>query len=85
MKGEFKRLGMRSSVEGVLIVHEHGLPHVLLLQLGTSFFKLLVFSSFLLFFSIYFFILIYFVYSSSIHCIYSGELTFITEYNGWNA
>lgn len=25
---------MRRSVEGVLLVHEHGLPHVLLLQLG---------------------------------------------------
>ncbi|KPJ19535.1 Cleavage and polyadenylation specificity factor subunit 5 [Papilio machaon] len=31
---------MRQSVEGVLLVHEHGLPHVLLLQLGTAFFKL---------------------------------------------
>lgn len=31
---------MRRSVEGVLLVHEHGLPHVLLLQLGTTFFKL---------------------------------------------
>lgn len=30
---------MRHSVEGVLLVHEHNLPHVLLLQLGT-FFKL---------------------------------------------
>ena len=26
--------------QGVLLVHEHGLPHVLLLQLGTTFFKL---------------------------------------------
>ena len=26
--------------KGVLLVHEHGLPHVLLLQLGTTFFKL---------------------------------------------
>ena len=32
--------GMRRSVDGVLLVHEHGLPHVLLLQLGTTFFKL---------------------------------------------
>lgn len=40
MKEEFKKTGMRRSAEGVLIVHEHGLPHVLLLQLGTSFFKL---------------------------------------------
>ena len=29
-----------SSVEAVLLVHEHGLPHVLLLQIGMTFFKL---------------------------------------------
>merc|ERR1711912_39927 len=40
MKEEFEKIGMRNSVEGVLIVHEHNLPHVLLLQLGTTFFKL---------------------------------------------
>ena len=40
MRQEFDKLGMRRSVEGVLLVHEHGLPHVLLLQLGTTFFKL---------------------------------------------
>ena len=40
MREEFEKFGMRRSVEGVLIVHEHGLPHVLLLQLGTTFFKL---------------------------------------------
>jgi len=40
MKDEFDKIGMRQSVEGVLIVHEHNLPHVLLLQLGTTFFKL---------------------------------------------
>ena len=39
MRDEFEKLGMRRSVEAVLIVHEHGLPHVLLLQLGTTFFK----------------------------------------------
>lgn len=37
---EYDEFGMRKTVEGVLIVHEHGLPHVLLLQLGTTFFKL---------------------------------------------
>lgn len=42
MRDEFDKIGMRRSVEGVLLVHEHGLPHVLLLQLGTTFFKLLV-------------------------------------------
>lgn len=36
---DFEKYGMRRSVEGVLLVHEHNLPHVLLLQLGT-FFKL---------------------------------------------
>ncbi|KAI8431424.1 hypothetical protein MSG28_015944 [Choristoneura fumiferana] len=40
MREEFVKIGMRRSVEGVLLVHEHGLPHVLLLQLGTAFFKL---------------------------------------------
>ena len=36
MRDEFEKMGMRRSVEGVLLVHEHGLPHVLLLQLGTT-------------------------------------------------
>ena len=40
MRDEFEKIGMRRSVEGVLLVHEHRLPHVLLLQLGTTFFKL---------------------------------------------
>jgi len=40
MREEFDSLGMRRNVEGCLIVHEHGLPHILLLQLGTTFFKL---------------------------------------------
>ncbi|KAK9880716.1 hypothetical protein WA026_013040 [Henosepilachna vigintioctopunctata] len=40
MRDEFVKIGMRRSVEGVLLVHEHSLPHVLLLQLGTTFFKL---------------------------------------------
>lgn len=42
MREEFDKMGMRRTVEGVLIVHEHRLPHVLLLQLGTTFFKLWV-------------------------------------------
>lgn len=42
MRDEFDKIGMRRSVEGVLLVHEHGLPHVLLLQLGKySFFIVL--------------------------------------------
>ncbi|CAF1226070.1 unnamed protein product [Didymodactylos carnosus] len=40
MREEFQTMGMRRSVEAVLLVHEHNLPHVLLLQLGTTFFKL---------------------------------------------
>ncbi|CAH8517162.1 unnamed protein product [Dicrocoelium dendriticum] len=39
LQEDFAKYGMRRSVEGVLLVHEHNLPHVLLLQLGT-FFKL---------------------------------------------
>lgn len=34
MRDEYDKFGMRRSVDGVLIVHEHGLPHVLLLQVG---------------------------------------------------
>ncbi|CAG0917760.1 unnamed protein product [Notodromas monacha] len=40
MRDDFAKFGVRRSVEGVLLVHEHGLPHVLLLQLGTTFFRL---------------------------------------------
>ncbi|CAI5437910.1 unnamed protein product [Caenorhabditis angaria] len=40
MKDEYGVVGMRRSVEAVLIVHEHSLPHVLLLQIGTTFYKL---------------------------------------------
>ena len=40
MRDEFDKVGIRRSVECVLLVHEHNLPHVLLLQLGTTFFKL---------------------------------------------
>lgn len=36
MRKEFDKIGMRRAEEPVLIVHEHGLPHVLLLQLGTT-------------------------------------------------
>lgn len=34
MREDFENFGMRRSVEAVLLVHEHNLPHVLLLQLG---------------------------------------------------
>ncbi|KAL9702719.1 hypothetical protein quinque_006237 [Culex quinquefasciatus] len=32
MRDEFDKIGMRRSVEGVLLVHEHGLPHRLLTE-----------------------------------------------------
>ncbi|OAF66175.1 Cleavage and polyadenylation specificity factor subunit 5 [Intoshia linei] len=40
MRGEYETMGMRRSTEGVLVVHENRLPHILLLQLGNTFFKL---------------------------------------------
>lgn len=40
MREEYEKIGMRRSVEGVMLVHEHSLPHVLLLQIGSTFFKL---------------------------------------------
>lgn len=36
MRQDFETYGLRRSVEGVLLVHEHNLPHILLLQLGES-------------------------------------------------
>lgn len=40
MREEYEKIGMRRSVEAVLLVHEHSLPHILLLQIGSAFFKL---------------------------------------------
>ncbi|POY71401.1 NUDIX hydrolase [Rhodotorula taiwanensis] len=40
LETEFEQFGMRKTVEGLLVVHEHGHPHVLLLQVGNSYFKL---------------------------------------------
>ncbi|KAK9842055.1 hypothetical protein WJX81_006462 [Elliptochloris bilobata] len=40
MQQKYAREGARRSVEAVLLVHEHHHPHVLLLQVGSSFFKL---------------------------------------------
>jgi cleavage and polyadenylation specificity factor subunit 5 len=31
---------MRRTVEGIMIVHEHRHPHILMMQIGDSFFKL---------------------------------------------
>lgn len=36
----YEKEGPRFSVEGILLVQEHGHPHVLLLQIGNTFFKL---------------------------------------------
>lgn len=38
--GRYAQEGVRRSVDAVLLVHAHGHPHVLLLQLGSTFFKL---------------------------------------------
>uniref|UniRef100_A0AC35TVK4 Cleavage and polyadenylation specificity factor subunit 5 n=1 Tax=Rhabditophanes sp. KR3021 TaxID=114890 RepID=A0AC35TVK4_9BILA len=40
MRNEYQSVGMRRSVEAVMVVNEHNIPHVLLLQIGTTFFKL---------------------------------------------
>jgi len=40
LKKEYQQKGMRRTVEAVIVVHEHNLPHLLLLQQGTSYFKL---------------------------------------------
>eukprot|EP01135_Chromosphaera_perkinsii_P003990 Nk52_evm3s266 gene=Nk52_evmTU3s266 len=41
MREEYERTGsMKRTVEAVLVVHEHNHPHVLLLQVGSTFFKL---------------------------------------------
>lgn len=42
MKRMYEHEGMRRSVDGILIVQQHGHPHVLLLQIGNTFFKLYV-------------------------------------------
>jgi hypothetical protein len=42
MKEKYEQEGMRRSVDGILLVHQHKHPHVLLLQIGNTFFKLYV-------------------------------------------
>ncbi|SCZ90553.1 BZ3500_MvSof-1268-A1-R1_Chr1-3g02061 [Microbotryum saponariae] len=39
-QNDFEQYGIRQTVEGVLLVHEHGHPHVLLLQVANAYFKL---------------------------------------------
>jgi hypothetical protein len=38
---------MRRTVEGILVVHDHGHPHILMLQIANAFFKLCVLLPFL--------------------------------------
>eukprot|EP00245_Coleochaete_scutata_P007184 TRINITY_DN22300_c0_g1_i1.p1 TRINITY_DN22300_c0_g1~~TRINITY_DN22300_c0_g1_i1.p1 ORF type:complete len:201 (+),score=49.47 TRINITY_DN22300_c0_g1_i1:205-807(+) len=40
MKQNYMKEGMRTVVEGILLVQEHNHPHILLLQIGNAFFKL---------------------------------------------
>ncbi|CAB81365.1 putative protein, partial [Arabidopsis thaliana] len=40
MKIKYMKEGMRTSVEGILLVQEHNHPHILLLQIGNTFCKL---------------------------------------------
>ncbi|KAB1210712.1 Cleavage and polyadenylation specificity factor subunit 5 [Morella rubra] len=40
MKVNYMKEGMRTSVEGILLVQEHNHPHILLLQIGNTFCKL---------------------------------------------
>ncbi|RHZ72161.1 hypothetical protein Glove_245g20 [Diversispora epigaea] len=40
LQNDYEVTGMRRTVEGVLVVHEHNHPHVLMLQIANSFFKL---------------------------------------------
>ena len=50
LQNNYEDFGMRRTVEGVLVVHDHGHPHILMLQIANAFFKLyvlLVFSIFL--------------------------------------
>lgn len=42
LKNNYDECGMRRTVEGVLLVHDHGHPHVLMLQIANAFFKLCV-------------------------------------------
>ncbi|KAH8927557.1 cleavage and polyadenylation specificity factor, 25 kDa subunit [Atractiella rhizophila] len=40
LANNYEDYGMRRTVEGVLVVHEHGHPHILMLQIANAFFKL---------------------------------------------
>ncbi|KAL7414510.1 Cleavage/polyadenylation specificity factor subunit 5 [Mrakia frigida] len=40
LQRNYEESGMRRTVEGVLLVHDHGHPHVLLLQIASAFFRI---------------------------------------------
>lgn len=40
MKEKYEKEGIRNTVDGVLLVHRYNHPHVLLLRIGNSFYKL---------------------------------------------
>jgi len=46
LQNNYEDFGMRHTVEGVLVVHDHGHPHILMLQIANAFFKLQVASFF---------------------------------------
>ncbi|THH28843.1 hypothetical protein EUX98_g5340 [Antrodiella citrinella] len=41
LQNNYEDFGMRRTVEGILVVHDHGHPHILMLQIANAFFKLL--------------------------------------------
>ncbi|CED83026.1 cleavage and polyadenylation specific factor 5 [Phaffia rhodozyma] len=40
LQNNYEEFGMRRTMEGVLLVHDHGHPHILMLQIANAFFKL---------------------------------------------
>ena len=42
LQNNYEDFGMRRTVEGILVVHDHGHPHILMLQIANAFFKLSV-------------------------------------------
>lgn len=44
LQNNYEDFGMRRTVEGILVVHDHGHPHILMLQIANAFFKLYVFT-----------------------------------------
>lgn len=52
LQDQYEQYGIRRTCEGVLVCHEHGHPHILMLQIANAFFKLyfssLLFDSILL-------------------------------------